>query len=259
MFNLWLHSFVTAWNLLLEIPLLRVSDSELENEPGQGGRVVASFPIVGFVAGFAAYVLIWFVFRFGGQLASAVISAIVAALFIEALTMGRNLSALALFLETKLAGLKGPKIASEMDRSSAVSNDMGLFILISLFLLRIACIAILAGSQYYSWIIVTLTAAYAAQAALVVSRDLRTGEKFFDSDMNGPRLAWLIALVLSAVAGGSVAAAVVTMLIVYAATMFFKNYCENSLGGVNGKIIGMVGAAMEIIVLVTGIIFLVKA
>jgi cobalamin synthase len=220
---------------------------------------VASFPIVGFVAGLAAYVLIWFVFRFGSQLAGAVISGILAALFIEALTMGKNLSALAIFLESKLGGLKDSRVVSEIDRSSAVSNDMGLFILVSLFLLRIACIAILAGSQYYSWIIVTMTAAYASQAALVISRDARTGEKFFDADINGPRLAWLIALVLSAVAGGSIAAAVVTMLIVYAATMFFKNYCENRLGGVSGQIIGMVGSAMELIVLVAGIIFLVKA
>jgi len=249
---------MSAWNLLLEIPLFRGSAHEPDEEE-QGSRTVASFPIVGFAAGMGAYILIWFVFRFSSQLAGAVISAILAALFIEALTMGKNLSALAVFLEARLGGLKEARAASEIGRSSAVSNDMGLFILVSLFLLRISCIAILAGSQYGSWIIVTMTVAYASQAALVISRDIRTGGRFFDTDINGPRLAWLIAFVLSAVAGGSIAAAAVTVLIVYAVTMFFKNYCENRLGGVNGQIIGMAGSAMELVVLAIGIVFLVKA
>jgi cobalamin synthase len=131
---------------------------------------------------------------------------------------------------------------------------------LSVFILKIICVALLVYYERSSWLIVTMAVSYAVVAKMATARDLRTSQPFFEiEEGRAEKLAWLIAGVISFIVGWSYSPAVIIALILaYFISGKFKDYCEIKFGGVTGKIVGVAGASAETLILLAGVILLVR-
>lgn len=130
----------------------------------------------------------------------------------------------------------------------------------SVFILKIACVALLVYYERTTWLVVTMAVSYAVIAKMATARDLRTSQPFFEiEEGRSEKIAWLVAGIISFIFGWSYSPAVViVLLLAYFLSGKFKDYCDARFGGVTGKIIGMTGAAAETLILLAGVILLVR-
>lgn len=256
----WLPSLINAWNMLVEIPIPVLDFRGQSDNEDDNFKMVVCFPVVGFLIGLAAYCLIWFIGRFQTPSATAAVSSILVVLGLEILSFGKNMTALVALFEAKIDVLRGMKPTLKMEENDTpFSSTFGLTFLVSVVLMRIFCVALLVYYQRSSWLIVTLTTAYAVQASLAAGgRKLNNSAPLVKADEKAIRLSWITALVLSFICGYNFPAVLITYLIIFFFTGLFRNYCENNFGGLSGRLVGMAGLAAETIILLTGIIFLIR-
>ncbi len=258
----WLGSLVSAWNLLLEIPFPNIGLWYEDDKPrGDSLRTLACFPIVGAMLGYIAYCLIWILSRFQSLTSAAAVSAILIVIGLEILTLGKNFNAMVSFFEAKIQGIGGLELVAAVEKEpSLCKSTLGLMFFLSVFILKIICVALLVYYERSSWLIVTMAVSYAVVAKMATARDLRTSQPFFEiEEGRAEKLAWLIAGVISFIVGWSYSPAVIIVLILaYFISGKFKDYCEIKFGGVTGKIVGVAGASAETLILLAGVILLVR-
>lgn len=258
----WLGSLVSAWNLLLEIPFPNIGLwSDGEDPKGDSIRTLACFPIVGALLGYAAYCIIWILGRFQSPTSVAALSAIFIVIGLEILTLGKNFNALVSFFEAKTQGLGGLELVAAVEKEPALcKTTLGQMFFLSAFILKIACVSLLIYYERTSWIIVTMAVSYAVIAKMATAHDLRTSQPFFETEKGrAEKLAWLFAGIIAFIVGWSYSPGVIIVLLMsYFLTGKFKDYCEMKFGGVTGKIIGMTGAAAEMLILLAGVVLLVR-
>ncbi len=257
----WIGAFVSAWNLLLEIPFPNIGLWYEDEEPkGDSLRTLACFPVVGALLGYGAYCIIWILEKFQAPPSAAAVSAILIVIGLEIITLGKNFNALVSFFEAKAQGLKELELITAVEKEPSVcKTTLGLMFFFSVFLLKIACVALLAYYDRTSWLIVTMAISYAVIAKMATAKDLRTSQPFFETEKRAERLAWLFAGVISMIVGWSYSPAIIIAIIVaYYLSSRFSAYCEANFGGVTGKLIGMSGTATETMVLLIGVILLVR-
>ncbi|GEM_PF-3174806 len=257
----WLGAFVSAWNLLLEIPFPNIGLWYDDDEPkGDSLRTLACFPIVGALLGYGAYCIIWLLDKFQAPPSAAAVSAILIVICLEIATLGKNFNALITFFEARIMGLKDLELLAAVEKEpSLCKTSIGLMFFFAVFLLKIACVALLVYYDRTPWLIVTMAVSYAVIAKMATANDLRTSQPFFDAEMRAERLAWLFAGVISLIVGWSFSPAIVIVIILaYYFSDKFKIYCETKFGGVTGKLIGLSGTAAETLILLVGVILLVR-
>ncbi len=258
----WLGALVSAWNLLLEIPFPNIGLWNEDEEPkGDSIRILACFPIVGALLGYAAYCLIWILSRFQSLTSVAAVSAILIVIGLEIVTLGKNFNALVSFFEAKMQGLAELELVAAVEKEPAFcKTPIGLMFFLSVFILKIACVALLVYYERTTWLIVTMAISYAVIAKMATSRDLRTSQPLFETEEGrAEKLAWLFAGIISFIVGWSYSPGVLIVLILaYCLSGKFKGHCEMKFGGVTGKIVGMAGAAAETLILLAGVILLVR-
>ena len=258
----WLGALVSAWNLLLEIPFPNIGLWYEDEEPkGDSLRTLACFPIIGALLGYAAYCIIWILSRFQSLTSAAAVSAILIVVGLEIVTLGKNFNALVSFLEAKLEGVGNIELIAAVEKEPAsCKTTLGLMLFLSIFILKIACVALLVYYERTTWLIVTMAVSYAVIAKMATSRDLRTSQPLFETeDGRAEKLAWLFAGIISFIVGWSYSPAVIIILLLaYFLSGKLKNHCEMQFGGVTGKFVGMAGAAAETLILLAGVILLVR-
>ncbi|MFA6568836.1 MAG: adenosylcobinamide-GDP ribazoletransferase [Victivallales bacterium] len=258
----WLGALVSAWNLLLEIPFPNIGLwYEDETPTGDSLRTLACFPLVGALLGYAAYCIIWILSRFQSLTSVAAVSAILIVIGLEVMTLGKNFNALVSFFEARIQGLGELELVAAVEKEpSFCKTALGLMFFLSVFILKIACVALLVYYERTTWLIVTMAVSYAVIAKMATARDLRTSQPFFETEEGrAEKLAWLFAGAISFIVGWSYSPAVIIVLVLaYFFSGKFKGHCEMQFGGVTGKIIGTAGAAAETLILLAGVILLAR-
>ena len=257
----WLGAFVSAWNLLLEIPFPNIGLWYEDEQPkGDSLRTLACFPVVGALLGYGAYCIIWILDKFQAHPSAAAVSAILIVICLEIATLGRNFNAFISFVEARLEGHKNLELLAAIEKEpSFCRTSLGLMFFFSVFLLKIACIALLVYYDRTTWLIVTMAISYAVIAKMAVAKDLRTSQPFFETEKRAEKLSWLFAGIISMIVGWSYSPAVIIAIILaYYFSDKFRLYCETNFGGVTGKLIGMSGTAAETMILLVGVILLVR-
>lgn len=253
---------VSAWNLLLEIPFPNIGSWQEDEEPkGDSLRTLACFPIVGALLGYAAYCIIWILSKFQSLTSAAVVSAILIVIGLEIVTLGKNFNSLISFFDAKMQGLGELELVAAVEKEpSLCKTTLGMMFFLSVFILKIACVALLVYYERTTWLIVTMAVSYAVVAKMATSQDLRTSQPFFETEEGrDEKLAWLFAGIISFIVGWSYfPAVIIVLLLAYFLSGKFQKYCKVKFGGVTGKIIGMTGSAAEVIILLAGVILLVR-
>ena len=260
MIRLWISSFITAWNLLVDIPI--GEERHYDDDYARENRIIASFPLVGFALAFIFYILISFMAIFFGSSAKIIISAVVIALLIELLSSGKNLISLGNMIES-IAFRQGRSETVKAIQNTRLSDtNFGMLTTLSLFIIRLFCLGVLIGGENATWIFVVMTGSFAAQSMFTTAIDIETRDKFIGADEKGVMFAWIIATILSIVSGGCswnrISAVVISFIILFLLLLFLKNYVQNRLGGVTAQMIGTVGTASELSLLLLGLIILAR-
>ena len=256
MIRLWISSFITAWNLLVDIPI--GEERHYDDDYARENRIIASFPLVGFALAFIFYILISFMAIFFGSSAKIIISAVVIALLIELLSSGKNLISLGNMIES-IAFRQGRSETVKAIQNTRLSDtNFGMLTTLSLFIIRLFCLGVLIGGENATWIFVVMTGSFAAQSMFTTAIDIETRDKFIGADEKGVMFAWVIAAILSVISGNKISAVVISFIILFLLLLFLKNYVQNRLGGVTAQMIGTVGTASELSLLLLGLIILAR-
>ncbi len=257
MLKAWLSSFLTAWNLLVEIPITSESDSDSEDY-ADNNRIIASFPIVGFAIGFIFWIFTSFMSIFFGSSVKVIISSLLIAVGMELIGGGKNLISLGNLLEALIYRGKGRDPLIAVEETAISGNKIGIFVTLALFILRLFCLGVLINNGFSNWIFVVMTGSFAAQSIFCTASSLDSGGKFIDGDEKGVILAWILAVILSIISGNSVKAVVISFLIVYILFSLVKNYLQSKAGGMTAQMIGSAGTAAELLILILGLTILAR-
>ncbi len=251
-------AFGRAWRLLIDLPLPEAFDSE--DHELHPALVMLNFPVIGAILGAAGYFISWLLTYFPGQLTGSIISAIIISGGLEVLSGGRNLGIAGSFFEMSLfKSSEGEPLLELNDDVTSARRPSEVIVMICLFLLRTFFVGLLIYSGASFWLITFLTAAHTVQAQLATAPTIEDGEAILPVEPSLTVYPWLIAAVIMVVTGwvclpGVVLAFVLALIL----ASLQRKYCIMKIGGVNGSIIGLAGYVTEIILLLTGIIFLVR-
>lgn len=246
--------------MLLDIPFPRISALEELSKSGEeeSFRTLASFPLVGAAIGYVSYCIVWLLMRFMSLSSASAVSSILIIIGLEFISSGKNLTSLVAFLETRIQKRSGKEMLTAIEEDSSLSrSSIGLMFFVTIFLLRIICVAFLIYYGCASWVIITLILAYAVQSKIAVGRDVHTSRPLFETEEKAESLSWLVAGTVSLIGGLFFFPAVLLALgLAYVFAVQFRTYCEQKLGGVTGKIVGLTGTVAETLLFLIGVILL---
>jgi cobalamin synthase len=253
--------FKKAWNLLSFFKLPETDGEKKEEIDEIPDNIVVYFPAVGAAIGFSAYCVAWFLERImDGKIFAAMLSAVIITLTLEILTLGKDLSTLMNFLKATAKKLPPDEALALIEEKDTVNSGISeLVLLFSLFILKIICIGILIYSQKASWLIVILTLSYLVQGLLAISRSSNLEAPLLPSEQDTAKSAWIIAAIISLIAGIEYIPAVVLALIIsWFSFDGFQKYWLSRFRTITGKSVGLGGIILEYLLLVGGTILLAR-
>lgn len=248
--------FTEAWEMLLDVEL---PDSLVANEDVEPDTMLLNFPVVGAVIGIACYVVAWVMNIVPGKPVAPYLAAIVITLGLEFITSGRYLSSLISFIENKTAKRSTPEsLVLLNDEFNAQRSSTGTLLLVSLFLVRVLCFSFLIQNGCLFWLIIALTLNYGAQGYLATSDELQSGEPFLRTSENFVRNLIITTAAIVLIIGLAYFPAVIVALAITGFSVIrMKSYCEDRLGGMTPRMIGLAGYIAELLALITGLTLLV--
>ena len=257
-FKEWILPFSTAWELLLDIPFPKSLKSQDEAE---NSAVLMSFPLVGAFLGILGYVLARFFLAFLGNFAASVVFSILFAAFLEFITKCRNLSIFSSFAENRFDGISTyDSFMNLNDNFNAQRSPAGTISIILLFIFRVFCFAVLVSHGCAFWIIPVLIAGFTIQAHLATAPDIKTGQPLLEVDEKFIYQPWFTAAAIIFLSSfPDFSSAIIAIAVSFIFAFLLKKYCVEILEGVSAKITGFAGYAIELIMLLAGIVLLVKS
>jgi len=258
-FKEWMLPFSTAWELLLDIPFpkgLKSQHDDVENS-----SVLISFPLVGAFLGISGYIIARFLLAFLDNFAASVIFSILFAAFLEFITKCRNLSIFSSFIENRFGGISTyDSFMNLNDNFNSQRSPVGTISIILLFIFRVFCFAALVYHGCAFWIITVLTADFTVQAHLAAGPDIKSSQPLLEVEEKSVYQMWFTAAAVIFISSfPNFSSTVIAVAVSFIFAFLFRKYCLEILEGVSGKITGFAGYAIEIIMLLAGIVLLVKS
>lgn len=253
----WISSFVEAWEMLLDIPLPPNLSKQADEDSPDPAKVLCCFPVVGLFAGIAFFLAAWLFRMLAGRPAAAVLGALLVAIVYEFATKGRMISSVASLIENLFAEENRSDAFLNIDDSVRKSHDtFGSVGMLAFFALRVLTMVFIIFTGHISWLIITMAAGFTVQAHLARLPDLESGEPFIEvASGRGSHLPWVAFAAIAVVFGITVLpAAVITVMIVALVAFLASKYIPDTVGGVNGPMIGLSGYCTETLVLFLGIV-----
>lgn len=255
----WVSSFVEAWEMLLDIPLPPNLSKMADEESPDPAKVLCAFAVVGAVSGIVFYLAAWFFSILSGKPAAAVIGSLLITIAYEFATGGRMISSVASLAENLFSPENREGVFLKIDDSIRKTHDIfGSIGMLSFFAVRMLSIGFIIFSGNISWLIIAMTAGFTMQSQLAQLPELETQEPFIETAHGkAAYLPWAVFAVVCFIFGILYLPAALTtgILVVLLACLAVK-YIPETLGGVNGPMIGIAGYFTETAVLLLGLVFL---
>lgn len=249
--NYILAPFIKAWNLFFNVPFPvsnNYSQINLANVPDR--HILYLTPIVGFAIGLVAYIFISIINLLLGTLIASVLCPFVIIIFWEYLNHGKNTNNLVHYISSAL--FNSSESYSDSTSEKKEINYMFFYIFTAIFVLRVLIIGLLIYFARSNWIIVAPLLAYALQGFLA-----KSDSEFIDfNDTQMHIILWGITGIICILFGlnlifTAIIALLLTLIIAYKSHSMLKN--KAILNKIN---IGILGKAMEICMLLLGLLFL---
>lgn len=256
----WITSFARAWELLIDIPLpyFAHSGGDDENDGLLSAKLLLIFPLIGTILGLVIYLLAWILQRFPGNPGAPVIFAIASIFALEYAVSGRNLGLLSSFLGAKFEKVDTLTALRDLDDNiNTPKTPVSILILVTVFIIRLFCFALLLYYQRYFWIPVILTANFATQAHIASGVNFNSNTPIFELNEKTITNMWVLTGAVMLFFGLScIPATVIALAFAIYFSNKFKRFCDENLGGINEIIISFAGFSVELILLLIGIAFL---
>lgn len=254
MLKAWFSTFVLAWNLLVEFPLPFEAEDEGSGDMlADNNRLIASFPLVGFALAFIFWLFVSLVSVFLGNTAKSIVSALAIALALELISGGRNLTSLGNMIGALFIRTPSRNILEALEDTRMSSESLCIFATLSLFILRVFSIGFMIANGFPSWLFAVLCGSFSVQSIFSVSRNLASGAPFVDGDSKGVLISWVLAIVLSILAGNRMYAVLISFLIVFVVFTAIKTHIEGKFGGVSAQFASSAGTAAELLLWILGL------
>lgn len=247
-FNNLALAFAKAWELFFDVPLPLSDDTReaLGDAEADDALVLCCAPLIGFVPGFAAYVLASGASALAGAYVAAALCAFVVVILWEVLTRGKDTTTLIALINGKLFHRSG---------DGQGGADMATYIFIALFGFKVACVGLLVYFNHVGWLMAVAVLTFSFQGALALGKSAE-GDPFLVSDTRGEVVMWGLAAFLCVVFGGLTAGLVAVALTALAAVKLRDLF--DRMGGVSGSFIGAMGKAVELGLLILGPLLLIR-
>lgn len=255
----WVSSFVEAWEMLLDIPLPPNLSKMADEDNPDPAKVLSCFTVIGIIVGIAFYLAAWLLTVLSGRAAAAVIGSLLIAIAYEAATKGRMISTVASFAENLFSAEDKSDALLKLDDNIRKSHDIfGSIGMVSFFAVRMLSTGFIIFSGHASWIIIAMAAGFTMQAHLGRLPELDSGEPFIEAPSGkSAYFPWAFFAACCIIFGiTSLPAAVIAGLLVVLAALLAAKYIPDTVGGVNGPMIGIAGYFTETLVLLLGLVFL---
>ncbi|MBO4649498.1 MAG: hypothetical protein J5806_15215 [Lentisphaeria bacterium] len=261
MFQTFLAEFAAAWNVFVRIPLpaflLGEGDgSDLPAVDGHSALLRVMMPLVGFLLGLMAALPFWVLNLLpSGRMIAVLVGCSLIPLALDLATSWRSLLALTAFIDLRRNGAS-LETALGTDPGSIDDSRSGgtLIVMLTLHLAHMILCAILACFAPF-WFVIALTGAWLVRAEL--ARLNAPGSR--GSWINVPRgwraTHWYVAAFAMLAAGFLHPLGIVlAYLSAWALAHLAKNYCLDSIGGVNRQALEIFGGAAELLLMLLGLL-----
>ncbi len=260
----WLAQFSATWDLLVSVPLPdplkgRVRGMPEEDESGVPEMARPLFPLVGAGLGVCVFLPAWLLIRVPGNPAAALVAGIVLPAVLEFMTRGRNTAALASYLEARWHGaspaealIKAPETGFEEAKSPS-----GMILILSIYLLKAACMGVLVAFSSPCWFIVAFAGAKAVQAQLAGVPSNAGGAPMLDVPDRYEHHHWYFAAAAMLLGGiACLPASALALALAWGMAWHFTRVCLSEIGFAGSRSILVAGAAAECALLLLGVLLL---
>ena len=245
--------------MLLDIPLPPNLSKMADEETPDPSKVLCCFTIVGVLAGTVFYLTAWLLSILSGRAAAAVIGSLLISIAYEFATKGRMISSVASLSESLFSTENRAEALLKLDDNVRKSHDIfGSIGMLSFFAVRMLSVGFIIFSGNASWLIIAMSAGFTMQAQLGRLPELDTQEPFIETvPGRSAYLPWAVFAAVCIIFGITyLPAAVMAGLLVVLSACLAAKYIPDTVGGVNGPMIGLSGYFTETAVLLLGLIFL---
>ena len=261
MFQTFLAEFAAAWKVFVRIPLpaflLGEDDgSDLPDQDGHSALLRVMMPLVGFLLGLIAALPFWVLNLLpSGRMIAILVGCSVIPLALDMMTSWRSLLALTCFIDQRRGGASLEEALSVDPGSINDSRSGGtLIVMLTLHLAHMILCAVLACFAPF-WFMTALTGAWLVRAELARLNPPGGRNPWIGVPRGWRATHWYVAALAMLAAGflhplGTLLA----YLSAWALAHLAKNYCLDSIGGVNRQALDVFGGAAELLLMLLGLL-----
>ena len=261
MFQTFLAEFAAAWKVFVRIPLpafLLGEDegSDLPDLDGHSALLRVMMPLVGFLLGLMAALPFWILSLLpSGRMISVLVGCSLIPVALDLATSWRSLLALTAFIDLRRHGASMEEALCAEPGSIDDSRSGGtLILMLTLHLIHMILCGVLACFAPF-WFMIALTGAWLLRAELA-RLNAPGGRGPWIGVPRGWRATHWYAAAAAMLAAGFLhpLGILLAYLSAWALAHLAKNYCLDSIGGVNRQALDIFGGAAELLLMLLGLL-----
>lgn len=262
MFQTLLAEFTAAWRSFVHLPLpsFLSGDGEHSEYPeidGHPALLRLMFPLIGFVLGLFFAVPAWLLHLFpSGRLTAGIFGMAVIPLVLESAGSWTGLTVLADFLDRRHQGDSTAEALSGDVRSiDSVRSGRSMILMMTLYFLKMVFCGLLAAFAPF-WFAIALTGGWLIRSELASLNESGSDQPWLRVPRGFGKHHWYLA-------GGAMIAVgflhpfgiLLAFTVSWALASLLKNFCLESISGINPKAFNALGFMSELILMLLGVLF----
>ena len=256
-------SLLDAWNMLIEfsLPFLRYNTEEDTIKTENAVLLTQCFfPLIGVVCALLALLLAGILGTFLHPIPTAAIFAGTLTYFCVYKDDGRGLAGLMTLASFKKENFSLKQAFTDLpDSIACVSTPTATLTMVLIILFKLFVFFVMAFYGYIYWLVAIFTLEFCIEGYLATLPSFEQGEPLLAINKTKQHYIWFITgFIVLFVLFKAPVTSLILFGVAFGLSHGVKAYCNESLNGINGKIIGLTAYVFELFALLLGLIFLTK-